>query len=254
MIPRRTIVQGLAGLPLAAVLADPVLAQAAADTTRLVKIQTAGGREVAGALAIPEKRPAPAILLVHEWWGLNDQIKAVAAELAAMGYLALAVDLFNGRVASSVDQAREIMSAAKEDESADTMAAWLQWLSNHNDSTRKTGTIGWCYGGGWSLRGSTLVPVDATVVYYGRVNLPKDQLKQLKGPVQGHYGKRDKHINEDIVRPFEQAMTELGKPFEDFWYDADHAFANPTGNNFQKAEAQLAWQRTTEFFAKHLRG
>lgn len=253
MIPRRTVVQGLAGLPLAAILADPVLAQAAADTTRLVKIHTAGGRDVAAALAIPASTPAPALLLVHEWWGLNDQIKAVAADFAAQGYLTLAVDLFNGRVGTTADQARELMSAVKEDEAQDTLASWLQWLQNHNDSTRKIGTVGWCLGGGWSLRASTLVPVEATVVYYGRVNLPKEQLSKLKGPVLGHFAKRDLHITADIVTPFEQTMTELGKPFEDFWYDADHAFANPTGNNYVKDEAQLAWRRTTEFLAKMLR-
>ncbi len=253
MIPRRTVVQGLAGLPLAAVLADPALAQSAADTTRLVRIRTNAGREVAGALAVPTVKPAPVVLLIHEWWGLNDQIKAVAADFATQGYLALAVDLFAGRVANTVDQARELIAAVKDDESADTLSAWLRWLQNHNDSTRKIGTVGWCFGGGWSLRASTLVPVDGTVVYYGRVNLPKDDLAKLKGPVQGHFALRDKHITADIVRPFEQAMTELGKPYEVFWYEADHAFVNPTGNNYVKDEAQQAWRRTTEFLAKALR-
>lgn len=253
MIPRRTVVQGLAGLPLAAVLADPLLARAAADTTRLVKIRTAGGREVAAALALPTTRPAPVVLLVHEWWGLNDQIRAVAADFAAQGYLALAVDLFGGRVAAMPEQARELAGSIKDDEATDTLASWLQWLQNHNDSTRKTATIGWCLGGGWSLRASTLVPVEATVVYYGRVNLPKEQLAKLKGPVLGHFAKRDQHITADIVRPFEQAMTELGKPYQVFWYDADHAFANPTGNNYVKEEAQLAWQRTTAFLGETLR-
>ena len=172
MIPRRTDVQGLARLPLAAVLADPAHAQAAAHTTRLVRIRTNAGRVVAGALAVPAAKPAPAVLLIHEWWGLNDQIKAVAADFAAQGYLALAVDLFGGRVANTVEQARELIAAVKDDESTDTLSAWLRWLQNHNDSTRKIGTVGWCFGGGWSLRASTLVPVDGTVVYYGRVNLP----------------------------------------------------------------------------------
>lgn len=247
MLPRRTVVQGLAGLPLAAVLADPLLAQAAAETTRLVKIHTAGGRDVAGALAIPAVKPAPTVVLVHEWWGLNDQIKAVATDLAGQGYLALAVDLFGGRVAAMPEDAKSLVGGVDETEASDTLASWLQWAQNHNDSTRKTATLGWCFGGGWALRAATLVPVDASVVYYGRVNLPTEQLAKLKGPVLGHFAKQDKFIDAEMVRAFEQNMAAAGKPYQVFWYDADHAFANPTGSNYDKADAQLAWQRTSDF-------
>ena len=101
MLARRKLMTGLAGLPLAAVLADPRLAALAAEGTEQVSITTKGGQNVSGAIALPATTPAPAVLLIHEWWGLNDQIKSMAAEFAMEGYVALAVDLFGGAVASS---------------------------------------------------------------------------------------------------------------------------------------------------------
>ena len=99
-LARRALVTSLAGLPLAAILADPRLAALAAETLETVSVTTPGGRKVEAALAVPAKIPAPAVLLVHEWWGLNDQIKAMTREFAKEGFLALAVDLYEGKVAS----------------------------------------------------------------------------------------------------------------------------------------------------------
>ena len=99
-LARRTIVTGIAGLPLATILADPKLAALAAEALETVSIKTAGGRDVSAALAVPATTPAPAVLLIHEWWGLNDQIKTMAAEFAKEGFLALAVDLYGGKVAT----------------------------------------------------------------------------------------------------------------------------------------------------------
>ena len=249
---RRAVLKGLAGLPLAAILADPELARAAAELTRPETITTAGGRGVAGALAQPERKPAPAVLLVHEWWGLNDQIKTMAAELARQGYLALAADLFQGRVATNPDDARRLTQAVVADEAADTLASWLQWLGNHQDSTRKTATVGWCFGGGWALNAAVGTPVDATVVYYGRVNLPAEQLARLKGPVLGHFANRDQFINAEMVSGFEAAMAQAGKQAELHRYDADHAFANPTGANYHREDARLAWTRTLDFLKREI--
>lgn len=247
MIPRRTVIKGLAGLPLAAVLADPRLAAAAAAETRLVRINATDGREVAGALAVPDKVPAPAVLLVHEWWGLNDQIKAMAVEFARQGYLALAVDLFAGRVATAPDEARALTQTVKDQEAMATLTSWLQWLKNHQDGDRRVATVGWCFGGGWALQAAAAEPVDATVVYYGRVDLPAGRLARLKGPVLGHFGRQDTFIDEKVVSAFRAAMTEANKPHVVYWYDAGHAFANPTGDNYRKPDAQLAWQRTLDF-------
>jgi carboxymethylenebutenolidase len=243
-----------AAMPLAAVLADPRLARAAAEGLETVSIQTADGREVSGALAVPAETPAPTVLLIHEWWGLNDQIKAVAAEFANQGYVALACDLYGGEAATTREGARALMQQVDSDEATQTLVAWIEWLKAHEASTGKVGTVGWCFGGGWSLNASIAAPVDATVVYYGRVNRGAEDLRRLESPVLGHFATRDQWINEDMVGGFESAMKEAGKTFETHWYEADHAFANPTGARYDKEDAKLAWSRTLAFFAKHLKG
>ena len=184
-IARRDILIGLAGLPLAAVLADPRLARAAAAGLETVTITTAGGREVSAALGVPAALPAPAVMLVHEWWGLNDQIKSVAAVLADAGYLALAIDLYEGQVTGDPGKARELVGAVNAEAATDTCASWVGWLRNHENGTGKVGTVGWCFGGGWSLNASLAAPVDATIVYYGSVKKGQEQLAALAGPVLG---------------------------------------------------------------------
>jgi carboxymethylenebutenolidase len=232
---RRSLLAGLAGLPLAAILADPALAQIAGQGTRAQNLRTAAGREIVGALALPETKRSggsPMIMLVHEWWGLNDQIKAVTADLAKQGYIALAADLFQGRVATQPDEAKALTQQVKPEEASDTLRAWAEWLKNHPDGNRRLGVMGWCFGGGWALQAATLAPIDATVVYYGRVNLPPEQLGKLQGPVLAHFAEQDQYIDKKIVNEFEQAMKKAGKPYTVHWYAAGHAFANPTGDNF----------------------
>jgi carboxymethylenebutenolidase len=249
---RRQVLSGLAGLPLAAILADSGLARAAAARLTGVSLQISGGREVTAALAVPGNTPAPAVLLIHEWWGLNDQIKAVAAEFAREGYLALAVDLYDGDVATSRDEARTYVQRVDAATATETLSAWIAWLHAHESGSGKVGTVGWCFGGGWSLNASIAAPVNATVVYYGRVNRQAADLANLEGPVQGHFGTRDQRINGEMVGGFESEMKKVGRAFETHWYEADHAFANPTGARYDQADAQLAWARTLAFFKTHL--
>lgn len=251
-LSRRHVIRGLGGLPLAAVLADPKLARAAAGALQQVTLTTRGGREVSAALALPEKTPASAVLLIHEIWGLNDQIKAVAAELANQGMTALAVDLFDGRTADTLEGGRAIMQAVEPEAATDTLVSWLGWLRKHEKATGKVAVMGWCFGGGWALNASVAEPVDATVIYYGRVEKPADQLSRLKGPVLGHFATRDEFINKPMVDRFEKAMAEAGKPVTVYWYEADHAFANPTGGRYDEADAALAWLRTLAFLSETL--
>ncbi|MCK5621102.1 MAG: dienelactone hydrolase family protein, partial [Alphaproteobacteria bacterium] len=139
MFARRDILKGvasapLAGLPLAAILADPGLARAAAAGLHEYTINTPAGRRVSGALAMPLGVPAPTVLLIHEWWGLNDQIKAVTAEFGKLGYLAVAVDLMGGKVATTPDEARALTGAVAAEEATDTLAGWIEWLRVHDAS------------------------------------------------------------------------------------------------------------------------
>lgn len=257
MVPlqRRSLLAGIASLPLATILADPRLARAAAGETQDVTITTPDGRKVSGALALPEAKPAPVVLLIHEWWGLNDQIKTMAVEFAKQGYVALAVDLYNGKVAMPGDSAaaKSLMTAVDGGAATETLVAWAQWLKSHEASTGKIGTVGWCFGGGWSLNASIATPVDATVIYYGRVNRASEDFVNLKGPVLGHFATRDGFINSDMVGEFEKMMAEAKKSLEVHWYVADHAFANPTGNRYDEEDAALSWTRTLTFLARNLK-
>lgn len=253
-LARRSILTGLASLPLAALLADPKLARAVAAGLEEVSINTKDGRSVEGALAVPDATPVPAVLLIHEWWGLNDQIKTVASELAKEGYLALAVDLYGGKVADTPEGAKALMEKVQPSEATDTLTSWIAWLEEHPQSTGKVATIGWCFGGGWSLNASLNAPVDATVIYYGRVNTPAEDLKSLRGPVLGHFATEDEWINEEMVGGFEEATESAGKEAHIYWYEADHAFANPTQARYDQEDAQLAWQRTLEFLEQNLKG
>ena len=256
-LARRQVLTRLAGLPLAAlplaaVLADARLARAAAEALAQVSLTLSGGQSVSASLAVPDRTPAPAVLLVHEWWGLNDQVKVVAAELAREGYLALAVDLYGGKVATTREDAKAYMQQVDQAVATETLAGWIAWLKDYERATGKVGTVGWCFGGGWSLNASIAAPVDATVVYYGRVNRSAVDLANLEGPVLGHFATRDQWINAEMVGGFEDEMKKAGKTFESHWYKAEHAFANPTGARYDEDDAQAAWARTLDFFRANL--
>src|SRR5215470_3539075 len=139
-LARRALVTSIVGLPLATILTDPRLAAMAAETLETVSTTTAGGRKVSAALAVPTKTPAPSVLLVHEWWGLNDQMKTMAAEFAKEGFLALAVDLFDGQVAKDPTTAQNLMNSVDPAKATDTLNAWVAWLRKDSRSTGKVGT------------------------------------------------------------------------------------------------------------------
>lgn len=257
MLARREVIRQFAAAPvavgsLAAVLANPDAARAAASSLETVTISTASGRAISAAWGAPAAARAPSVLVIHEWWGLNDYIKSVAADFVAQGYGALALDLFGGKVAASADEGRANIGAMKNEEALETCAAWIDWLRARDDSSGAVGTIGWCFGGGWSLNTSLVRPVEATVIYYGNVARTAAELAPLKGPVLGHFGLQDQNMNQEMVAGFEAAMDEAGKACEIHWYDANHAFANPTGARYDEADAALAWQRTTGFLAANL--
>jgi carboxymethylenebutenolidase len=253
MSDRRRFLKGLSSLPLATVLANPRLAAAVSAGLQEVEAKLADGRTVKAALAKPQSQARGGILLIHEWWGLNDQIKSVASEFANQGYTALAVDLYQGKVADNPDSARSLMQSVDPKVATETLEVWVKWLRDNSRPGAKVATIGWCFGGGWSLNASLASPIDATVVYYGRVNKTADELSSLKGPVLGHFATQDQWINKEMVSGFESAMNAAGKTYTNYWYDAQHAFANPTSARYDAEDAALAWQRTTDFLKLQLR-
>jgi len=254
MSDRRKFLKGLTTLPLATVLANPRLAAAVSAGLQEVTVKLPNGQVLKAALAKPMGQAEGSILLIHEWWGLNDQIKSVASEFANQGYTALAVDLYQGKVADSRDSARSLMQSVNPKVATETLEVWVQWLRENSSADGKVATIGWCFGGGWSLNASLASPIDATVVYYGRVNKTAAELATLKGPVLGHYATQDEWINKEMVSGFESAMEAAGKTYTSYWYDAQHAFANPTSARYDADDAALAWRRTSDFLKRQLRG
>jgi len=233
---------------------------AAPIKSQTVTYATINGREIKGYLAYPAAAEGglPAVLVFHEWWGLNDNIKKMADQLAGQGYVALAADLYGGRVAAQPEAARSLMEEALKDR--DAMGQNLRqahaYLKEQIKATR-VGTIGWCFGGAISLQAALAVPdqIDATVIYYGHVGADPEKLKPLKAPVLGLFGGADDGIPVEQVRAFESALKALGKPVTIQIYEgAGHAFANPSGQNYKADAAADAWQKSLAFLSEHLKG
>lgn len=264
-LDRRSLLKGAVAVPFATLplagafigaLATPAMAQDAVVEMTAVSLTTDAGREVYGVLALPPNQAAgdtsPSVLLIHEWWGLNDQIKTVARALADEGYVVLAVDLYNGVVATDAATARFEAKNVQADEAIDTLTSWGKWLRAHEATTDKLGTCGWSFGGGWSLGASLNMTVDATVIYYGDVARGADDLRNLQGPVMGHFGSRDMFINKDVVAGFESELTKAGRIATVHWYDADRGFANPAVSRYDEKNTKIAWGRTLAFFKEYL--
>jgi carboxymethylenebutenolidase len=230
---------------------------AAEVETQTVAYATVNGQQVQGYLARPmgAEGPLPGVIVIHEWWGLNDNIRSMAEQLAGQGYRALAVDLYGGASASTPDEAQTLMRAALE-KSGELTENLKQAYAYLSDGGQKVGTIGWCFGGGWSLQTALVLPedIDATVIYYGRVVTEKAELEKLRMPILGIFGAEDDGIPVDSVRAFESALKELGKNASIHVYEgANHAFANPSGQNYKAEPANDAWQKTLAFFGEHLK-
>ena len=225
-----------------------------------VAYATVEGTAVTGYLMAPSagaEGAIPGLIVIHEWWGLNDNIRAMTDRLAGEGYVALAVDLYGGQTAADPDGAQSLMQAAMQNVPAaeENLRQAFTYLKEEAGATR-VGTIGWCFGGGWSLNTALLLPdqVEATVIYYGRVTDDRAGLATLQMPILGLFGGEDQGIPVDSVKAFEEALDSLGKDAEIHVYEgADHAFANPSGMNYQPEAAGDAWQRTVAFLAEHLK-
>lgn len=250
---RRLFLKGLAVLPLAVVLADPVLARAAAGSLKKVTITAPTGESMVAEVVLPATLPAPAIVMIHEWWGLNDQIRATAAEYANQGFIALAVDLYGKPAATTPEGARALTQSVDPVAATDKLKAAVAYLKDHKDCTGKVGVVGWCFGGGWSLNTALATNVDAVVVYYGNVAKTPEQVATLNAPLMGHFGTLDQNINKAMVDGFERSLKAAGKSdYQIYWYEANHAFANPTGGRYDAEDAKLAWERTLAFFKENL--
>ena len=205
----------------------------------------------------PGKGPFPAIIVIHEYWGLNDWVKEQASKLADQGYEALAIDLYRGKVATTPDMAHELMRGVPEDRAKRDLHAAFEFLqSQPNVKKNRIAAIGWCMGGGYSLDVALQEPtLAADVINYGHLATDPAALNKINSPILGLFGGQDRGITPDDVHKFEAAMKQAGKKIEVKIYDdAGHAFENPNNKEgYRPADATDAWKRTVNFLAEALK-
>jgi carboxymethylenebutenolidase len=217
-----------------------------------------GDETVQGMIYTPSgKGPFPGIVVIHEWWGLNDWVKEQASKLADQGYEALAIDLYRGKVATTPDEAHELMRGVPEDRATRDLHAAFEFLkSQSNVKKDRMASIGWCMGGGYSLdvalQETTLT---AAVINYGHLAVDADSLKKINASILGIFGGQDRGIPVDDVKKFEQNLKQMGKKVEIVIYpNAGHAFENPNNKDGYRADdAADAWKRTVKFLESSLK-
>jgi len=217
-----------------------------------------GDDTVHGLIYTPAgKGPFPAIIVIHEWWGLNDWVKEQASKLADEGYVALAVDLYRGKVATTSDEAHELMRGVPEDRAQrDLHAAFSYLQSQSNVKKDRIGAVGWCMGGGYSLEVALQEPaLAADVINYGNLATDAAALKKINAPILGLFGAQDRGITPDDVKKFKEQLDQLGKKNDITIYpDAGHAFENPNNKDgYRPKDAADAWDKTVKFLAANLK-
>lgn len=219
---------------------------------------SSGDETVQAVLYVPSGNgPFPALVVVHEWWGLNDWVKQQASQLAEEGYVALAVDLYRGKVATTPEMAHEIMRGVPEDRAKRDLHAAVEFLrSQKNVKADRLGAIGWCMGGGYALDVALQEPsLKAAVINYGHLASETSSLTRINAAVLGIFGGKDQGIPVDDVRKFEQSLTKLGKDVQIVIYpEAGHAFENSNNKQgFRADDAADARTRTLVFLAARLK-
>lgn len=216
------------------------------------------GQECSGYLVEPQTgSAAPAVVVIQEWWGVNEQIKGVAQRYAELGYRALVPDLYRGKVGLDAKEAEHLMSGLNFGEAAglDVRGA-VQYLKR---TSKKVAVTGYCMGGALTLLAAANVPeIDAAVPWYGFPPLEYLDATKIKAPLLGHFATQDAFFPIATVKELENKLEAAGVRYEFYRYDAQHAFANespPDPNvptRYDAKAAELAWERTVAFLGKHL--
>jgi carboxymethylenebutenolidase len=243
------------GMMAAAAFLSAGLAQAAEQTVSY----KSGGETVSGFLATPDgKGPFPAMLVIQEWWGLNDWVKDQARALAREGYVALAPDLYRGKVADKQEDAHQLMMGTPRDRALRDLHAAYAYVQGRTDVRKnRVGAIGWCMGGMYTLALATEEPgLAAAVAYYGAPPSDEAAIAKINAPVLGNFGGEDKGPSPEQVKAFEAAMKKAGKTVDLKVYPgAGHAFANVNNpwKGYKEDAAKDAWARTVAFLARNLK-
>ena len=200
--------------------------------------------------------PLPGIIVIHERWGLDDGTRSLAERLAAQGYVVLAVDLFGGATATDVSVARTLMLPVLENPEVanENIRQAYQFLIDTGPAP-SIAAVGWSFGGNWALNTALLFPddLDAAVIYYGQVTDNAEKLRPMNVPLLGLFGENDRGVTVDTVREFEQVLESLEKNYEiEIYSGVGHAFADPTGSNYNADIAGQAWTRVLDFLGQHM--
>ncbi len=206
------------------------------------------------------QRKLPAVVMIHEWWGLNQNIKDMANLLAKNGFVVLAADLYHGKVTDNPQLAMELVQTARDNQNSSTanLQAAVKYLSSApNVDNKKIVSLGWCFGGGQSLQlalNSQEHPLAATILYYGTPLVTDNELiSKIKWPVLGIFGDKDEAIPIAEINQFRSSLNESGIKNEIHVYSGvGHAFANPSGDSYAPEETADAWQRTLSFLKKYV--
>ena len=204
----------------------------------------------------------PAVVMIHEWWRLNKNIKDMANLLASQGFVVLAADLYKGQVANNTKRAMELVQTVRNNQSSSTnnLQTAVKYLSSlPNVDSSKIVSLGWCFGGGQSLQialNSKEHPLAATILYYGTpLVTDKESLSKIKWPLLGIFGNKDQSIPLDEINQFRTSLNQSGVKNEVLVYNGvGHAFANPSGDNYAPKETEDAWEKTLSFLKKYVVG
>ena len=216
-----------------------------------------GSETIGGYLTSPSGAGKhPGIVVIHEWWGLNDWVKEQTDKLADEGYVALAVDLYRGETASDPNKAHELMRGMPQDRALRDMKAAVDYLAAQpNVDAKRIGSIGWCMGGGLSLQLAIHDPrIVACVVNYGSLPTDSADIQKINAPILANFAAEDRGITPADVHAFEKAMKDAGKSLDAKIYEgAGHGFENPNNKEAYRAEAAGdAWIRITKFLKANL--
>jgi carboxymethylenebutenolidase len=229
-----------------------------ADNPRQNVTFPSNGGQAYGYLAKPKSGSGPGVIVIQEWWGLDDHIVEIADRLAAEGFVALAPDLFGGKVAHDTDEAGKYMEALPAEQAAKDLSGAVDYLiADANTTSEKVGAVGFCMGGGFVLLLAAQQgdKIGAAVSFYGVGQGVPNQYRTVTAPIQGHYGEQDSFYPVDQARAQEQQIrAESQNEVEFFYYPAGHAFHNDKDKlgTYDAASAKQAWERTVSFLHEHL--
>jgi len=223
--------------------------------TTKVSFTSKSGSPVDGILAEPSGgAKSPAVILIQEWWGINDHIRSLAARLAKEGFLVVAPDLYHGRVAGNAEEAGKLMTELDTLVAVGEIAGAADYLKAHPRGNGKVGVIGFCLGGALSFASACHVGgLSAVVPFYGVPPAEKVDYAKVTAPILAHFAKRDEWASVSKAEAIKKQLEALGKSMQLEVYDSDHAFVNDTRPEvYDEKNAKLAWERSVAFLKKHL--